>query len=134
MSSMTQDTGSANDSASPTAPAPDGAGQAPRRTKADTSALIRRALALVASAVRLLTTVFAAILVVHIVLSVSGANPTNGVRRFFESCADGLTLGLGDLFVSQGVDLQIILNYGVPAIVWLVIGFLVVRLVRLVSP
>jgi hypothetical protein len=44
------------------------------------------------------------------------------------SAADHLTLGLGDLFAPSSPLLEVVLNYGLPAVVWLLIGIIVSRL------
>ena len=91
-------------------------------------AVAGRTLGLLASLVRIITVVFAAVLVVHVVLVVTSANPRNGVATAVASAADHLTLGLGDLFAPSSPSLEVILNYGLPAVVWLVIGIVVSRL------
>jgi hypothetical protein len=87
-----------------------------------------RTLSLLASLVSVVTVVFAAVLVVHVVLVVASANPRNGVAMALASAADHLTLGLGDLFAPSSPVLEVVLNYGVPAVVWLLIGIIVSRL------
>lgn len=114
-----------------------GSGTAEQRrssTQADLRALTRKVLTVAASVIRIITVVFAAVLVIHIVLTVGGANPANGITTFFKSFADSLTLGIGDLFLPQSVALQVILNYGLAAVVWLVIGIIVSRLINAVTP
>lgn len=88
----------------------------------------RGAVALVARAVKALTSVLAAILVVHILLTLGSANPANPITVFVAGAADGLTLGIGDLFVPASPTLALVLNYGVPAVLWLIIGSIVARL------
>jgi hypothetical protein len=87
-----------------------------------------RTIQLLASLVRIATTVFAAVLVVHVVLVVASANARNGVAAFLAVVSDHLTLGLGDLFEPSSPSLGVILNYGLPAVVWLILGILVARL------
>lgn len=91
-------------------------------TGADLRALGNKTLSVVASVVRLLCILFAAVLVVHVVLFVAGANPVNAITVFFNDAANQLTLGIGDLFVPQSESLRAILNYGLAAVVWIVIG------------
>ena len=87
-------------------------------------------LGLVGSVVRLITGAAALVLVVHILLTVLGANPLNGVATFFAVVADALTLGLANLFVLASPALQVIVSYGVPVVVWLVIGSIIVSILR----
>ena len=93
----------------------------------------RGLLGLVGGIVRFVTGLFAAILVVHIVLVVLGANPDNVAARFVAAAADSLTLGLANLFVVDGPTLQVVLSYGIPALAWLVIGAVIVAILRLVA-
>jgi hypothetical protein len=103
-------------------------------TGEDLRALTRKVLTMAASVVRILTVVFAAILVVHVILSVGGANPANGITIFFRNLADNLTLGLGDLFLPASESLRIILNFGLAAVVWIVIGIVVSKLLNAIAP
>ena len=96
--------------------------------------MTRKTLGILAALVRLVTVVFAAILVIHIVLTVAAANPRNGITTFFAATANHLTLGLGNLFLPASVSLQVILNYGIAAVVWLIIGLLLARLLQALSP
>jgi len=105
-------------------------GSGPERGAAGSGlrAVAGRTLGLLASLVRIVTVVFAAVLVVHVVLVVASANPLNGVAMAVASAADHLTLGLGDLFAPSSPSLEVVLNYGLPAVVWLLIGVIVSRL------
>jgi len=103
-------------------------------TSEDLRALARKVLTVAASVIRILTVVFAAILVVHVILSVAGANPSNSITIFFRDLADNLTLGIGDLFLPASESLRIILNYGLAAVVWIAIGIIVSKLLNAVAP
>jgi hypothetical protein len=92
-------------------------------------AMAGRALGVLAALVRIVTVVVAAVLVVHVVLVVASANPRNGVAMAVASAADHLTLGLGDLFAPTSPSLAVVLDYGLPAVVWLIVGVVVSRLV-----
>ncbi len=100
-----------------------------RETRSGSRAWIGSSLDALASLVRIVTVVFAGVLVVHVVLTVASANPRNGVAMVLGAAADHLTLGLGTLFAPSSPSLGIILNYGVPAVVWLVVGIIVARLI-----
>lgn len=94
---------------------------------------VRGVLGLVGGVVRLVTGLFAAVLVVHIVLVVLGANPANSVARAIAALANSLTLGLRDLFVLGNPTVQVIVSYGLPALVWLLVGAVLVGLLRLLG-
>jgi len=112
----------------------DTAEQRRSHTGEDLRALTRKVLTVAASVIRILTVVFAAILVVHVVLSVAGANPSNGITIFFRDLASNLTLGIGDLFLPSSESLRIILNFGLAAVVWIVIGIVVSKLLNALAP
>lgn len=103
-------------------------------TSQDLRALASKSMSLAASVIKILCTIFAAILVVHIVLTVAAANPQNGITTFFANAADSLTLGIGDLFLPASESLKVILNYGLAAVVWLVIGAVVARILNALAP
>jgi hypothetical protein len=71
-----------------------------------------------------------AVLVVHILLTLLDANPANAFAQTVAYLANVFDLGLSDLFVQPNPKLSVALNYGVAAIIWLVITSLVTRLVR----
>jgi hypothetical protein len=112
----------------------DTAEQRRSHTGEDLRALTRKVLTVAASVIRIPTVIFAAILVVHVVLSVAGANPANGITVFFRDLASNLTLGIGDLFLPASESLRIILNFGLAAIVWIAIGIIVSRLLNALAP
>jgi hypothetical protein len=70
------------------------------------------------------------VLVVHIVLTLLGANPENGLTQLIRDAADTFNLGLSDLFLPEDPRLRVILNYGAAALIWFAITTVVVRLVR----
>lgn len=83
-----------------------------------------------ASLVRGIAVVFAAILIVHIVLFMGSANPTNGITKFFADVAEPLALGFKDLFTLSDPRAAVLVNYGLAAIFWLVVGALLARVLR----
>ncbi|HEY2195363.1 MAG TPA: hypothetical protein VGH76_24105 [Actinomycetospora sp.] len=95
--------------------------------------LVRGVLGVLGVLARLVIGLIVAVLVVHIVLVVLGANPANAVARAIAGLADSLTLGLGDLFVLANPTVQVVVSYGLPALVWLIAGGVVVGLLRLLT-
>jgi hypothetical protein len=78
----------------------------------------------------LLGTVAAVVLAAHVLLSIGGANPDNGITRFVARCARPLALGFRDLFTPSDAKLRVLVDYGIAAIAWLIVVSLVVRLIR----
>lgn len=91
---------------------------------------VRSGLGIIATIVRIVGLVIVAVLVAHIVLTLLDANPANFLTEYIASWAAQLNLGLGNLFVPEQPKLMVTLNYGVAAILWLVLTTVVVRLLR----
>ncbi|HEY4022768.1 MAG TPA: hypothetical protein VGM75_29015 [Pseudonocardiaceae bacterium] len=70
------------------------------------------------------------ILVVRVLLTVGGANPTNGITSFITSVSDPLAWGFKDLFTPGDAKLRVLVNYGIAAIFWLIVSSVVARLIR----
>lgn len=85
---------------------------------------------LLAGIVRWVGVLFAVVLVLHVILVIGEANPQNGITQFVASFADTVSIGFKDLFTPDDVKLQILLNYGIAAIFWLVVTAIVGRLLR----
>jgi hypothetical protein len=83
-----------------------------------------------ATLIRIVGGVFVVILVAHVLLTLGHANPTNGISMFLAYWADRLQLGFRDLFNPADARTLLIVNYGIPAVIWLVITWVLVRLVR----
>ena len=73
--------------------------------------------------------VFALIEVAYILLILFGANPANGFFRFIQSLAEPLALFFPGLFNLVNDKLELILNYGLAAVFWLVVTGFIARLV-----
>ncbi|MBB4687674.1 hypothetical protein [Amycolatopsis jiangsuensis] len=84
----------------------------------------------VASVVRWVGLVFAAILVLHVIFVIGSANPGNGIVSFVRSWADGLSLGFRDLFTPSDEKLRVLVNYGIAAIFWLVVSAILAKILR----
>lgn len=83
-----------------------------------------------AAVIRWIGLAFAIVLVVHIVLTVGGANPDNGITVFCRSFADTLVIGFRDLFRVDDAKGRVLVNYGIAALFWLVVSGIVVRIIR----
>ncbi|MHA6797984.1 hypothetical protein [Bounagaea algeriensis] len=89
-----------------------------------------RFIGVISTLVRIVGSVFAALLALHVVLVLGGANPDHAVSRFVASCADPLALGLQNLFVPTDPQLAVLLNYGIAALFWLLITSIALRILR----
>jgi hypothetical protein len=87
----------------------------------------------VASIVRWVGLIFAAILVIHVIFTVGSANPDNGIVSFVRSWADNLALGFSDLFTPSDEKLRVLVNYGIAAIFWLVVSGILAKVIRRVG-
>lgn len=65
---------------------------------------------------------FAAVLAIHILLVLGSANPANGFAHLIAGWANAITLGLTDLFRPGNPKIQVLLNQGLAAILWLAVG------------
>lgn len=72
----------------------------------------------------------AVVLVVHVILVVGDANPSNGITTFIKSLADTVALGFKNLFTPGNAKLRVLVNYGIAAIFWLVVTMIVAKLLR----
>jgi small-conductance mechanosensitive channel len=83
----------------------------------------------VARVLRTLGYAIVAVLVLHIVLTLLQANPANALAVLVARLAATFDLGLSNLFLVDDPMLSVLLNYGVAALVWLLITAVLVRLV-----
>lgn len=89
------------------------------RTASDTAARV----------VQLVGTVFALIEVVYILLIVFGANGANAFVQFIRSLAVPLALFWPGLFPIANPNLNVIVNYGLAAVFWVLVAGLIARVV-----
>ncbi|SFW58260.1 hypothetical protein [Amycolatopsis australiensis] len=107
--------------------------RASRRARVDWRGAGGRAASLVASIVRWLGLIFAALLVLHVIFTVGSANPNNGIVSFVKSWADSLALGFSDLFTPSDEKLRVLVNYGIAAVFWLVVSGILAKIIRRVG-
>ncbi|MBB5856099.1 hypothetical protein ACFQ05_24815 [Amycolatopsis umgeniensis] len=73
--------------------------------------------------------IFALVLIIHILLVFGEANPGNGFAQLIDQWSRGVSLGLRNLFTPDGPKLRTLLNDGLAALLWLIIGGVVTDLV-----
>lgn len=83
-----------------------------------------------AALLRIVGGLFVLILVAHIVLTLGDANPANSITRLVAYWAERLQLGFRGLFTPQNPKTRVVVDYGLPAAVWLIATWVLVRLVR----
>ncbi|MEU7833967.1 MULTISPECIES: hypothetical protein [unclassified Nonomuraea] len=94
----------------------------------------RGVVAFLAAAVRLASRLAALILVLYAIFTVFRANPANIWYQFVESLASPLSVGLANLFQLADVRWTTLVNYGLAALVWLIVGSVVAGLIRRAAP
>ncbi|MFD8492132.1 hypothetical protein [Amycolatopsis sp. NPDC059657] len=70
----------------------------------------------------LICVLFALVLGIHIVLVLGSANTGNGFAQLIEDWSKGVSLGLRNLFTPDSFKVRILLNDGLAAVLWLIIG------------
>lgn len=90
----------------------------------------RRPLGWLASLVKLVCWLIALLMVVYIVFTVGHANPANPWAVFVSRWSWQFNLGLGNLFAFGQPWLTVLVDYGAAAIIWLIVGSLLSRLIR----
>jgi hypothetical protein len=84
----------------------------------------------VASVVRLATGLVVTVFLLHILFVVLHANRGNEFVSLVYLLAKTFVLGLGDVFTPRDAMLGVVLNYALAALVYLVVGQLVVKALR----
>lgn len=85
---------------------------------------------LLAGAVRWLCTIFATVLAVHVLLTIGGANPANPITSWVAESAQAVVLQFNDLFTPDDPRLRVLLNHGLAAVFWVLVGGLLSTLIR----
>ncbi|MCW3840767.1 hypothetical protein ONA70_11715 [Micromonospora yasonensis] len=70
------------------------------------------------------------IFALHVFFSLAKANQDNGFVQFVYVLAKVFVLGFGDVFTPNDAKIGLVLNYGLAALVYLVIGRLIARALR----
>jgi uncharacterized membrane protein len=77
--------------------------------------------------------VLAAVLLVHVFLVVAGASVSDGFAGLVTNVAGAINLGSSDLFTVENEALAQLLNEGLAAVLWLVIGALLTNLISRIA-
>ena len=86
-----------------------------------------------ATLVVIASVVAALFLILFIILVAFGANPHNEVVHFISYVARHLVWVFRDLFTPKSLKVRVLVNYGIAAIVYLVAGLLIARVLRLLG-
>jgi hypothetical protein len=81
----------------------------------------------VAGIIRLVVGLVVLIFALHVLFVVLDANEDNAVVSLVYGLAKTLVLGFGDVFTPHDAVIGVVLNYGLAALVYLVIGELIVK-------
>lgn len=90
--------------------------------------MARRVGTVLAGIVRGVVYFIVAVLAVFVVLNLLGANPENSFAKVVAQLAGVFDLGLSDLFMRFEPWVNVLLNYGLAIVLWLLIGAVVTRL------
>jgi hypothetical protein len=104
-----------------------------RRRSFNMTAVRTRTAGVLAAVARWVGTLAAALLVLHIVFTLGGANPDNGITRFVTDWAHLLALGFENLFTPAEPQFAVLVNYGLAAVFWLFITSVAVRILRVLG-
>jgi hypothetical protein len=85
----------------------------------------QKLITVLAGAVRLVAAAFAVILLLRIGLAFVAVNPQNVIAEWIVRTADVLVWGFRDLFVPADPRIGLLANYGLAAVFWMVVGFVV---------
>jgi hypothetical protein len=92
-----------------------------------------RVAGVLATVIRIVGGLIVVILVAHVVLTLGQANPTNDITRFVAYWADRFQVGFRGLFTPADPRTRIAIDYGLAAALWLVVSWLLVRLLQRLS-
>ncbi|SDN32330.1 hypothetical protein SAMN04489726_6053 [Allokutzneria albata] len=91
---------------------------------------VRSGGSVVASVVRAIGTVIALILLAHVIFVLVSVNEANALVQFVASAASALALWFVNLFDTGNATMDLLLNYGLAIVFWLVVTGIVARLLR----
>jgi hypothetical protein len=88
----------------------------------------------VARVVRLITWIVVLVIAIAIVLFVTGANPANAVVKAFHDVGSTLVGPFHNLFKIKDAKVSLAVNWGVAAVVYLIVGSLLASLIARMAP
>ena len=93
-----------------------------------------RVFSLVATIVRTVCSVIAAVIVIHAVFVLFEANPANGLVSFTAGWRDTFGWFTKDLFTPSDPKIAEAINDGLAALIWVVVGSLLSKLIVRLTP
>jgi hypothetical protein len=93
-----------------------------------------RVLELLATVVRVVCSVIAAVLVVYAIFVFFGANPANGLVSFARGWRETFGWFTIDLFTPADLKIRETINTALAAVVWVVLGSVVSKLIARLAP
>jgi hypothetical protein len=91
---------------------------------------VRRASDMAANAVRIVAMIICVLLALHIAFAVFRANDGNAIVRTVNDWADWFAWRFRDIFVPKDERVGVLVNYGIAAIVYLIVGRVLASLIR----
>lgn len=89
-----------------------------------------RILSFLASLIMVVAVLVALVLALHIVFVILGANPDNAIVEFVDGLAGTLAWRFESLFLLNRMSVEVLVNFGLAAVVYLIIGAVLSRLLR----
>ena len=105
----------------------------PRRGSRTGAGALRPLARRLAKLIAVLGWLIALLMLVYILFVVLRANPVNPWAAYVESWAPRMNLGLGDLVAELNPTIRALINYGIAAVLWAIIGTLVSWLIRRIA-
>ncbi|MBA0127436.1 hypothetical protein H0B56_17965 [Haloechinothrix sp. YIM 98757] len=107
-----------------------GRSRARRSPAVDWRAVKDQFVGVLAGAVRWVGLIFAVLLVLHVVFTLADANPDNSIVDFVTNTAPSLTLGFENMFTFDERNTEVLVNFGIAALLWLVISSVGASIIR----
>lgn len=112
---------------------PEADGESKPKHEVDWRAVKNTAVGFLAGLARWVGLAFALVLVLHVIFVVGDANADNVIVSFVREWAQPLSVGFRDLFEPADPKLDVLVNYGIAAIFWLIVSSLVAKIIRRVG-
>ncbi len=89
-----------------------------------------RILSFLASLIMVVAVLVALVLALHILFVILRANPDNAIVQFVEGLAGTLAWRFEGLFLLTRESVEVLVNFGLAAVVYLIVGAVLARLLR----